>query len=292
MIARLETRPAVQASKKRRGWTWVGKGLGFLVLVAFTLAVVYPLVVVIFGSFKSTYEFDANPWGLPASWTFDNYVFAWTASAIPRFFVNSVIVSGSTVLLTLALSSCAAYAFSTFRFPGGRALYLMFVLLLVIPVPSSFIPLYVILVRLHLVDTYLAVIIPYTVGSLPLSIFLMRAFFDAIPQDLSDAARMDGCSHFAAFVRIILPISRPGLATVAILTFLSAWNEFFLALVFLHNQDLFTLPLGLQSFSYQYRTDYIHVFAALVMSIIPIVVVYVAMQRQFIAGLTAGAVRG
>ncbi len=289
MIAQAGQRPP---ARRRQVGALVAKVLSMIVLSAFTLVVVFPLLVIIFGSFKGTYDFAANPWGLPATFHFDNYVFAWSQAQIPRFFVNSVIVSGATVALTLALSSCAAYAFSTFRFRGGRALYVMFIVLLVVPVPINIIPLYVILVRLHIVDTYLAVILPYTAGSLPLSVFLLRAFFDAIPHDLSDAARIDGCGHFTAFVRIILPISKPGLATVTILTFLAAWNEFFLALVVLHNQSLFTLPLGLQTFSYQYRTDYTHLFAALVLSIVPIIVVYAAMQRQFIAGLTAGAVRG
>jgi raffinose/stachyose/melibiose transport system permease protein len=147
-------------------------------------------------------------------------------------------------------------------------------------------------VRLHLVDTYAALILPYTSGSLPLSIFLLRAFFQSIPQELTDAGRIDGCSHFTAFVRIVLPISKPGLATVVILTFLNSWNEFFLALIFIHNPNIMTLPLGLQAFFFQYSVQWNYLFAALTMSIIPIVVVYLVMQRQFIAGLTAGAIRG
>ncbi len=276
----------------RRARTWAGNVVVYLVLIAFTLVVAYPLLALVLGSFKGQYDFYANPWGWPATFHLDNYVYAWTTAQIPRFFVNSLIVTASTVVLTLVLASCAAYGFSTFRFRGSRALYLTFALLLIVPSQITIIPLYVIVVRLHLIDTYLALILPYTAGSLPLSILLLRAFFDAIPRDLADAARVDGCTQRSAFVRVILPISKPGLATVTIVAFINAWNEFFLALIFIRNQDLMTLPLGLQSFFYQYRTDYIHLFAALVMSIVPIVVVYVAMQRQFIAGLTAGAVRG
>ncbi len=270
----------------------VGKALTYLVIVAFSAIVVYPLVAMVIDSFKTQFEFYANPWGLPASLNWDNYVYAWQQAQIPRFIVNSVIVAAGTVTLTLVLASCAAYGFSTFRFRGGRALFLMFVLLLIVPVPVGIIPLYVIVVRLHLVDTYGALILPYTSGSLPLSIFLLRAFFQSIPQELTDAALIDGCSHFSAFVRIIIPISRPGLATVTILTFLNSWNEFFLALIFIHNPNLMTLPLGLQAFFFQYSVQWNYLFAALSMSIVPIVVVYLAMQRQFIAGLTAGAVRG
>ncbi len=281
-----------QRRRRLRPLATVGNGAIYLVLVAFTVVVAYPLVAVLFGSFKGTYDFYANPWGLPKVWNLDNYAYAWSQAQIPQFFINSLIVAAGTVLLTLVLSSAAAYGFSTFHFRGERLLFLTFVLLLIVPVPINIIPLYVIIVRLHLVDTYFALILPYTAGGLPLSIFLLRAFFQSIPQELTDAARIDGCTHLTAFLRIILPISKPGLATVTILAFIGSWNEFFLALIFIRNPNLMTLPLGLQNFFYNYRTDWIHLFAALTMSIVPIIVVYAAMQRQFIAGLTAGAVRG
>lgn len=288
---------AVQvAPRKRAGGLGIlgtiGKVLTYLVLVAFAVAVVFPLVAMVFGSFKTQFEFYSNPWGLPSTLNWDNYVYAWQQAQIPRFIGNSAIVSAATVTLTLILASSAAYGFSSFTFRGGRALFLMFVLLLIVPVPVGIIPLYVIVVRLHLVDTYFALILPYVSGSLPLSIFLLRAFFQSIPRELTDAARIDGCSQFVAFMRIVLPISRPGLATVTILTFLNSWNEFFLALIFIHNPNLMTLPLGLQAFFFQYSVQWNYLFAALTMSIVPIVVVYLVMQRQFIAGLTAGAVRG
>jgi raffinose/stachyose/melibiose transport system permease protein len=271
---------------------WAGKALIYLVLLGFAALVVYPLVAMVFGSFKTEFEFYANPWGLPATLNLGNYSYAWQMAQVPRFIVNSAIVAAATVALTLVLAACAAYGFSTYRFRGGRVLFMMFVLLLIVPVPVGIIPLYVIVVRLHLIDTYFALILPYTSGSLPLSIFLLRAFFQSIPQELTDAARVDGASQLSAFVRIILPISKPGLGTVTILTFIGSWNEFFLALIFIRNPNLMTLPLGLQTFFYQYRTEWNYLFAALSMSIVPIVVVYLLMQRQFIAGLAAGAVRG
>jgi raffinose/stachyose/melibiose transport system permease protein len=288
---------AVQAAPRQRAsgrrlWATAVQALTYLVMAIFSALVVFPLLAMVFGSFKTQFEFYSNPWGLPSSLNWDNYVYAWQQAQIPRFIANSVIVSAATVTLTLVLASCAAYGFSTFTFRGSRPLFLMFVLLLIVPVPVGIIPLYVIVVRLHLVDTYFALILPYVSGSLPLSIFLLRAFFQSIPHELTDAARIDGCSQFAAFVRIVLPISRPGLATVTILTFLNSWNEFFLALIFIHNPNLMTLPLGLQAFFFQYSVQWNYLFAALTMSIVPIIVVYLVMQRQFIAGLTAGAVRG
>ncbi len=280
-------------SRRRVGpLTWAGRGATYVVLLAFALVVAYPVVAMFFESFKTQYQIYADPWGLPPALIWDNWAYAWNTAQIPRFIGNSGIVAAGTVCLTLLLASTAAYGFSSFHFRGSRPLFLMFVLLLIVPVPVGIIPLYVIVVRLHLIDTYLALILPYTAGNLPLSIFLLRSFFQSVPQELSDAARIDGCTHWTAFWRIIIPIARPGMATVTILTFIGSWNEFFLALIFIRNPNLMTLPLGLQTFFYQYRVEWNYLFAALSMAILPILAVYLVMQRQFISGLTAGAVRG
>jgi ABC-type glycerol-3-phosphate transport system permease component len=262
-----------------------------VVLTAFTLAVVYPLIAVLFNSFKTQSDFFTNPWWWPQKLIFDNYAYAWQQARIPRFMLNSAVVAVLTTLLTLVLASLAGYAFAKFSFRWRNGLFLLFAILLIVPAPISIIPLYVIVAEMHLIDTYWALVLPYAAGGLPLSIYLLRAFFATIPRELTDAARIDGCSDFTAFVRVVLPISRPGIATVGILAFVNAWNEFFLALIFIHNQDLMTLPLGLQTFFYQYHVEWPYYFAGLSTAIIPIIVVYVALQRQFIRGMTAGAVR-
>jgi raffinose/stachyose/melibiose transport system permease protein len=270
----------------------LARALAYAVLALFTLGVVYPLVAVVFDSLKSQNEFFADPWGWPLHLDLGNYSYAWGQAHIPLFVVNSAIVAGATALLTLVLSAAAGYTFARFRFRGRRALFLLFVVLLIVPAPVSIIPLYVIVSNLHLMDTYLALILPYTAAGLPFSIYLLRTFFASIPRELIDAARIDGCTELSAFVRVVLPISRAGLATVAILSFVGAWNEFFLALLFIHNPDLLTLPLGLQTFFFQYHVQWPYYFAGLSTAIIPIVIVYLVLQRQFISGMTAGAVRG
>jgi raffinose/stachyose/melibiose transport system permease protein len=289
MRARIAASRSIAARRPR---TWLGRGTTYLVLMLFTGIVLFPLVAMVFGSFKTQFQFYANPWGVPSTLIWDNYRYAWNVAQIPRFLLNSIIVAAGTVCLTLLLASAAAYGFSSFQFRGSRPLFLLFILLLIIPVPVAIIPLYVIVVRLHLVDTYLALILPYTSGSLPLAIFLLRASFQAIPREITSAARIDGCSHFGAYVRIVLPLARPGLATVTILAFISSWNEFFLALIFIRDPALMTLPLGLRTFVFQYSTQWTYLFAALTLSIVPIVVVYVALQRQFISGLASGALAG
>lgn len=265
--------------------------VSFAVLLVFTLAVLYPLIAVVLNSLKSQTEFFNNPWLWPKHFVFSNYTYAWKQAHIPRFMLNSLIVAGSTTLLTMIISSLAGYAFARFRFPGRKPMFLLFAILLIVPAPISVIPLYVIVAELHLIDTYWSLILPYVAGGLPLSIYLLRAFFATIPPELTDAALIDGCSPFGAFWRVVLPLSRPGLATVGILSFVNAWNEFFLALIFIHNQSLMTLPLGLQTFVYQYHVEWPYYFAGLAAAMIPIIVVYLALQRQFIRGMTAGAIR-
>jgi raffinose/stachyose/melibiose transport system permease protein len=270
-----------------------GKTLTYIILVTVLFCVAYPFLVLLYGSLKSEGDFLANPLSVPLAPRFDNYVYAWNAARIPTYTVNSAIVAGATVGLTLILAATAAFGLSQFRFKGSKVIYLSFILLLTIPVQIYIIPLYIIVVRLKLADNLLGLILPYTAGSLPLAVFLCRTYFDALPADLVDAARIDGCNHVRAFLHVVLPLAKPIIATVAIFTFVGAWNEFFLALVFLHDPNLATLPLGLQAFFInQYQTQFPQLFATLIVSIAPILVVYLILQRQFIAGLTAGAVRG
>jgi ABC-type glycerol-3-phosphate transport system permease component len=270
-----------------------GKILSYLILGIALGCVGYPFLVLLYGSLKSEGDFLVNPLSVPRVPHFDNYVYAWNAAHIPKYTVNSAIVASATVLLTLTLAATASYGLSQFRFQGGRLIYLSFILLLTIPVQIYIIPLYIIVVKLRLADNYLGLILPYTAGSLPLAVFLFRTYFDALPAELVDAARIDGCGHFRAFMHVMLPLAKPIIATVSIFTFVGAWNEFFLALVFIHDPNMATLPLGLQAFFVnQYQTQFPQLFATLVVSIGPIVVVYLLLQRHFMAGLTAGAVRG
>ena len=270
-----------------------GKGFSYLFLGMALLLVVYPFLVLLYGSLKSEGDFLANPLSFPVVPHFENYAYAWNAAHIPNYTINSAIVAGTTVVLTLVLAATASYGLSQFRFRGAKLIYLSFVLLLTIPVQIYIIPLYIIVVKMRLANNYLGLILPYTAGSLPLAVFLFRTYFDALPADLVDAARIDGCNHFRAFLHILLPLAKPIIATVSIFTFVGAWNEFFLALVFIHDPNLATLPLGLQAFFInQYQTQFPQLFATLIVSIAPIVVVYLVLQRQFMAGLTAGAIQG
>ena len=264
----------------------------YLLLSCFAVVILYPFVLMVFGSLKSQTAFLANPVSLPTTFDLSNYQFAWNEAHIPKFAFNSLIVATGTVFLTLVSGSMAAFALSRIRFRGRIWIYSAFVALLTIPVQIYIIPLYVLVVRAHLSNSLFGLILPYTAGSLPLAVFLLKTYFDQLPSELMDAARLDGCDNRMILWKVVLPLSRPVLSTVTIFTFVQSWNEFFLALVFIHNPDLQTLPLGLQAFFVnQYETQFPQLFATLALSIAPVVMVYLFLQKQFIAGLIAGAVK-
>ena len=262
-----------------------------LVLVVFALIVVYPIVWMAMASFKSQAELLGNIWGLPQTVAWSNYADAWNAAGLGRALFNSIVVSLAVVVVVVLIAAPAAYALAKFRLRFTTAIFLVFVLTMQAPVPV--IPLYVLLVRLGMTDSYAGYILPLAAGGLPLAIFIFRSFFLTIPRELEEAAVVDGATRFGAFVRIVMPISTPAVATVAILQFLAAWNEYFLALILLRSPEIRTLPLAIQVFFYDFgRSDWGPVFAALTVGTIPMVVVYVFMQRWFVRGLTAGAVKG
>jgi raffinose/stachyose/melibiose transport system permease protein len=265
----------------------------YVVLGAAAAVVLYPFVMLVLGSLKDEPEFFQNPVGLPWHFAWSNYAIAWQQAHIPQYSVNSMIVASGTVCLTVACAATVSFGLSRFRFRGRNVIYLSFVVLLTLPVQVYIIPLYIIVVRSGLADRLLGLVLVYTAGNLPLAVFLFKTYFDGLPIDLLDAAKLDGCTEWQVFRRIVLPLSRPVIATVSIFTFVQAWNEFFLALVFIHTPERLTLPLGLQNFFVnQFQTQFPQLFATLALSIAPLVIVYLILQRQFIAGLTAGAVKG
>jgi raffinose/stachyose/melibiose transport system permease protein len=271
----------------------MGAILSQTVLWLLALLVLYPFAVLFFGSLKTDGEFFADPVGLPKVIRWSNYVQAWQSAHIPQYTWNSAIVTAGTLLLTLFSAATGSFALSRFSFRGRQFIYLSFVVLLTLPVQVYIVPLYIVVVKARLANNLFGLILSYSAGNLPLAVFLFKTYFDAIPSDLLDAARLDGCGDWQTFFRVVVPLSKPIIATVAIFAFVQAWNEFFLALVFIHNPDLQMLPLGLQAFFVnQFQTQFPQLFATLILSIAPILVVYLLLQRQFIAGLTAGAVKG
>ncbi len=265
--------------------------LSHLILLFFGVVVGYPVLWMFIASFKTGGELMSNPWGLPANLSLINFTTAWEAGQLGPALRNSIIVSVTTVFLVLVVAMLAGYALARFRLRFSVAIFLLFLLTMQAPVPI--IPLYILIAKLNLIDKLPGLILPTVANGIPLSIFIFRAFFRQVPADLIDAAVVDGTSRFGAFWRIVLPISTPAIATVGILQFLGAWNDFFNPLVLLHSANTRTLPVAIQSFSYTFgRTNWEQVFAALSIASIPMIIVYLLLQRWFIRGLTSGAVKG
>jgi raffinose/stachyose/melibiose transport system permease protein len=260
-----------------------------LVLLAVTFF--FPMVWMVLSSFKTDRAIFSSPFALPESIDLSRWAEAWEVGRLGQYALNSAIVTGASVTLILVIGSAAAYAFSRFRFPGRTLAMALFVLGLLLPLQSYFIAQSRLFTDLAITDTRWALIIPYTAMGLPLAVFLLKVYLDGLPDELFEAARMDGAGDGRIFWRIALPLLRPGLATVAIFSALAAWNEFLLALLYIQSDDLKTIPTGLLAFSSRYQTDYAMLFSALSIVTIPMIVIYVVFNRHIVDGITTGSVK-
>lgn len=264
----------------------------YIALAALAAVFMYPLFLMIITAFKSTREIFMDPFGLPTEWSLEPLVRVWQRADFGTYFRNSIFVTFASTLLVLATSSTAAYGLARYRFRLGNPIYLFFLAGIMIPIRLGVLPLFMVMRKLHLLDTHAALILIYAASGLPMSVFLLTGFFRRLPRELEDAARMDGCSEFQTFYRVMLPLVRPGLATVTIVNFVPWWNDFFFPLLFIQSDHLKTVPLGMTLFFGQYMTDWGLLFAGMVMMSLPLLLLYLLMSRQFIEGLTSGAVKG
>lgn len=270
---------------------WLDWLVRYGILILFGLGCLIPLFWVLASSLKTTREIALHPLGLPTSWRWANYPQAWWQGHFSDYFLNSVIVSLPIVILTCALSALAGYGFARFKFPGSKLLFYLFLLGLMIPFQSIMIPLFYILKNVNFLGTYWAMIVPSIALGLSFGIFFMRAFFVGLPQELADAAMIDGCNEFQVFRRVLLPLAGPALATLAVLNFMGAWNSFLLPLIYMQKEALRPLVLGLMFFHSKYTQDYPLTMAGATITMLPIIVVYLFFQRQFVQGLTSGALK-
>jgi raffinose/stachyose/melibiose transport system permease protein len=262
-------------------------------LALFLLALVFffPMIWMVLSSFKTNRAIFRTPFDLPTSIDLGKWVKAFEVGQIGQYAVNSAIVTAASVALILGLGAAAAFAFSRYQFRGRSAFLSLFALGLLLPLQSYFIAQSRLFTDLAITDTRQALIIPYTAMGLPLAIYLLKLYLDALPEELWDAARIDGAGDFRVFRSLAMPLLRPGLATVAIFSALSAWNEFLLALLYIQDDTLKTIPTGLLAFSTRYVTDYSLLFSALSIVTLPMIAVYVAFNRHIVEGITAGSVK-
>ena len=264
----------------------------YLLLLLLAVVFLYPVALMALAAFKTTPELFQDPFGLPETWSFETFREVWTRANFGTYLRNSVLVTGASVLLLLACSAPAAYALSRYSFRLRGFLFIFFLAGIMIPIRLGILPLYLLMRDLHLLDTPFSLILTYAASGMPMAVLLLSTFFRSLPRELEDAARVDGCTETRIFWQIMLPLVRPGLATVIIVNVVPWWNDFFFPLLFIQSEKWKTVPLGMQMFFGQHLTNWSMVFTGMLLASLPLLIVYLLMSRQFIAGLTAGAVKG
>jgi raffinose/stachyose/melibiose transport system permease protein len=255
----------------------------------FSIGVLAPFFSILLTAIKSRREIPYNPLGLPQEWHFENFILAWQQGHFNRYFMNSIYTVIPTVILVLVLSTLAAYAFSRLNFKGKTLFFVLFLIGLAIPLDILIIPLFYELLAMDLLNTPWAIVFPTVAKTLPFGILLIRTFMECLPQEVIDAGRIDGCSTLQILTKIVVPLSKPVLTSLLVFTFMWTWNTFLLPIVFIQEDAARTLPVGLNFFQGRYSTDTPLLLAGTLITSIPIILIYLIFQRQFIKGIIAGA---
>lgn len=264
-----------------------------LFLLAILVFVLFPLMWAVLTSVKPEADIvTANLQYIPQRVTLENYVAIWTRSNYPTLVRNSFVSTTTTLVLTLTLGSLAAYAISRYLFRGRTGLLLFFLILRMFPAVLLLIPLFILMKNLRLLDSSIGLGLAYTAFLLPVAVWMMKGFFDAIPPDLEDAARIDGCTRLEALYRVVLPLARGGLIATAVFIGIAAWNDYLLALLLTTGQGSRTWPVGLQLMVGEFQLPWGALSAGGIISILPVIVLFALVQRTLIRGITAGAVKG
>ncbi len=263
-----------------------------LVVAIFSISCVFPIVWLVYSSLKTQAEFSVNIISLPSHPQFANYLYVIQKYKIMGYFWNSLFSTVLSVAFIILLGVVIGYVLARFSFRGRNLLYVFFISGMLIPVQSFLIPLFIQFKSFHMLDNRFTLIPPYVAFGLPVAIFLFESYIKTIPVEMDEAACIDGCSVGRTMTRVIFPLCRPVLATVIILSFLASWNEFSFAMVLTKSEALKTLPVGLANFAGVYKVDYTKLMAALVISILPVIITYLLFYKKIIEGMTAGAVKG
>lgn len=272
--------------------TKTGYAFIYVALIIQSIVVIYPIFLTIVTSLKTNRQIFKNPFGMPTSFNLINYIKLFEKANYATYFLNSLIVSASSILIILIVSSLASYALSKYSFFGNKFLSLYFLAGLMIPIRLGTINIMQIFQTLHLYNNLLSLIIIYSAMGIPAGILIFSGFIREIPNELDDSGRVDGCSEFGIFGRIIVPLLGPAIVVVAVYNLIPIWNDFWFPLVLINNENLMTVPLATAKLFGQYETDYGVIFALLTSAAVPPMILFVTLSRYFIKGLTAGAIKG
>ncbi|MHA2853618.1 carbohydrate ABC transporter permease [Paenibacillus lautus] len=263
-------------------------------LMAYLLVILYPFLFVLFSSVKvDNQSIATNPFGLPSTLVFDNYVNAWVSAKISTYFWNSLYIGVLSACLSILFAAMLAFAVTLMRYNRISAIIFQCILIgMLIPNNSLLLPIYGIMRQLDILNTHMALILPYVANAIPFSVIILAAFMRSLPGEIEEAAVIDGLRSGGLFARIILPLTVPAIVTVFIINFLGNWNEFLLANYFLSNDELRTLPVGMVGFRDAYNMNYAQMSAGIVFSVLPVLIIYAVLQEKIIEGVTAGSVKG
>lgn len=281
----------VYKRKKKSFASVIGTAGITLILIVYFVLIAYPLFWMIINSLKETSEIFRNSWAMPQNWLIENYKAAWN-QGISRYFLNSVIVTSATSVLTVFISALGAYGFSRFHFKGSSILLVLILGGLMLSPQVSLIPLYKLIQALGIFNTYWALILPYMAYRIPFTLLLIRSFFLSIPKEIEESAYLDGCNSFGIFMKIFLPLSKPILFTGVLLTAYFSWNEFMFSIIFINDDSLKTIPAGLMAFRDLLNTDWGVLLAGLTISALPIILLFLFIQKYFVRGITSGGLKG
>lgn len=268
-------------------------GASHTMLALWALMVLIPLGWTLMSSFKTTSEIFASPFSLPADWQFVNYVNAWNTAGIGTYFLNTVIVVGSALVIVMVLGAMCAYVLARYVFPGSRAVYYLMLAGLTFPVFLAIVPLFFILKNLGLLNTLPGLIIVYVAFALPFTVFFLFSFFKALPGEIAEAAQIDGAGEWRTFFQVMLPMAKPGMASVAIFNFLGLWNQYLIPVAINTNRDNYVLSQGIAAYAGQmgYAVDFGALFAAAIIVVVPVLIMYVLFQRQLQGSVSAGTMK-
>ncbi|HOJ88769.1 MAG TPA: carbohydrate ABC transporter permease [Pseudothermotoga sp.] len=267
------------------------KFLAYLVLSVYALIIAGPFFMMVMNSFKSMRELFLKPFSLPTKFMYQNYVQAWQRASIMRGYLNSAIVAAVSVVAVVVLSSMFAYMIAKYEFRGRRYLFLYSMLGLTLPARLAVIPIFLLLRSLNLTNSLLGLIIVYSSVNIPFSAFILKNFMDSVPNELCEAARIDGASVGMIYRSIVLPLVKPALSIVAIVTFVNVWNDFFFPLILINDRSKATITLAVSIFFGEYSTQWQLLFSGLTLSIAPTVILFLIFSQTFIAGMTQGAIK-
>ena len=264
----------------------------WIIIIIFVIYAVFPFLWLVLTSLKTNAELLDNPFSLPNKFQFKNYKEAVTSAGLGQLILNSLIISSIATGINIILSSMFAYSISLHNFFGSNFLFLMVVSGILVPLNALIIPYFAIINYLNLYDTRTGLILVYCAVGLPVSIYILMEFFKSIPKEIEEAAVMDGCNFLQRYIKIMLPLSVPGLMTAGTFQFILCWNEFIYAMLLTSSKNIRTIQFGISYFTNEFFSDYVSMFAAIVISIIPSITVFILFQERVITGLTAGAVKG